>query len=187
MKLLHGTSSVFLDTIQNTGLTTPYLTDSTEVAEYYAMTAVDEEGGDPVVLTVNVDPSTLQADYPAFEEPLSMYLYDYAESEDDWQELLENGTIPYPKDKTDWQTSLAVVRSVKSTQNISPEAIILPLEETAALITTIKHTMANMSPELIGKNIGGQPLDMESRVPTNEPAHNYQHPGFFADELQKEK
>lgn len=61
------------------------------------------------------------------------------------------------------------------------------INNTAELIATIRHTFANMSPELIGKNIGGQPLDMESRVPTNEPAHNYQHPGFFADELQKEK
>lgn len=67
---MHGTSSVHLTTVLATGLDSPFLTDDYAIADYYAQCAVEEEGGEPVVLEVEVDPAALYPDTAAIDEPV---------------------------------------------------------------------------------------------------------------------
>lgn len=112
--LFHGTSSVFTNDILANGLFSPYLTDDKEIAEYYAECAVDEHGGEAVILSVVVDQSKdlVKPDYPAYDEPLTFYRDEYASSDSEWHEMLDEGEIPYPSDENDWATSLETVKSV---------------------------------------------------------------------------
>jgi len=124
LRLLHGTSSAALPGIRVSGLKSPCLTDHQKSAEYYAQEAVEELGGEPVILAVVVDTAYLQADYHSFEEPLSFIYNKYAGDEDTWFAMLEAGDeISWPKDRDDWQTSLKIVGSVRYDGNIHPDRI----------------------------------------------------------------
>lgn len=69
--LYHGTSDINWKGIKNQGLRHPYLTNSLDLAEYYAEVTVEEVGGKPIVLAVKVDPSFLRYDGNAMEEPVA--------------------------------------------------------------------------------------------------------------------
>ncbi len=66
----HGTSSNLLDDIRKNGLNNPYLAKTRELAQYYAKEAVDEHGGEPVVLRVSVPESSLRYDRASMDEPV---------------------------------------------------------------------------------------------------------------------
>jgi hypothetical protein len=71
-QLFHGTSSFYSHKIKAGGLPQrSYLTDDIGLARYYAECAVDEVGGEELVLEVTVPSSTLQVDIQALEEPIS--------------------------------------------------------------------------------------------------------------------
>jgi len=68
VRLYHGTNSDQLPAIRKRGLLNPYLSNVLEVAQQYAEAA--DGGGDPVVITVDVDPSLLRVDRPSLVEPV---------------------------------------------------------------------------------------------------------------------
>jgi len=69
--LYHGTSSELLSDIDKKGLSEPCLSDDFEVAEYFAEEASEDDGGEPIVLSVEVtDTSLLRADTAMIEEPV---------------------------------------------------------------------------------------------------------------------
>lgn len=71
MLLYHGTSSTNLLAIKGSGvLSSPYLTDDWDIAQYYAEVTADELGGEPVVLEVEVDEFMLLPDTNAIAEPV---------------------------------------------------------------------------------------------------------------------
>jgi len=123
VRMLHGTSSTRLATILEEGLRPAFLTCDESVARYYAEVAVEEEGGDPVVLAVDAPEDALQVDWPSFDEPLSFYRDDWASDESEWHELLEDGGIPSPDDDADWRTSLEVTLCARCACTIPPESI----------------------------------------------------------------
>lgn len=127
MILFHGTSSVFVGNILAKGLCQPYLTSDEEIAEYYAECAVDEHGGEAVLLKVVVDESkdVLKPDYPAYAEPLTFYRDEYASSDREWHEMLDAGEIPHPDSDENWAVSLETVRSVLVASAISGDRISL--------------------------------------------------------------
>lgn len=127
LTLYHGTCSKKLDKIINKGLSKPYLTNSCELAMYYAGEAVEEYGGDEIILEVNVMPSNLEIDYKALDEPVSFgkYTIDQLEDivEDMWfdtgkkhPEWVKNGYVKLPKDN--YKLSLYTVASCKCNINI---------------------------------------------------------------------
>ena len=59
--------------------------------------------------------------------------------------------------------------------------------DTQQAIQVIKAVLANVSPEQIGADIGGQVTDYDLRVPVNYQPDGEQHPTFFEDKLQKDK
>ena len=70
LTLLHGTSSANRETLFKEGLREPFLTDNADQAAYYALEAVDEKGGSPILLQVQVDPKFLRYDGAAMDEPV---------------------------------------------------------------------------------------------------------------------
>lgn len=68
--LLHGTTTEHLGSILAHGLTDPCLTDSEDLAEYYAGEAAERDGGVPVVLEVTVETSALRYDGASMDEPV---------------------------------------------------------------------------------------------------------------------
>jgi hypothetical protein len=54
-------------------------------------------------------------------------------------------------------------------------------------INTVKSVLANVSPEQIGADIGGQPTDYDLRVPKNNQPTGAQHPPFFSELTQHDK
>lgn len=75
LTLYHGTTSLRLPSILAEGLTgRPYLTSEMGLAEYYAETAAEEEGGDPVVLEVTVFAPNLRYDRNAMDESVGSAL-----------------------------------------------------------------------------------------------------------------
>lgn len=123
IKLYHGTSSHCLDEIKQNGMPNgAYLTSDDEQAQYYAEVVAEENAGEAVILVIEVDTTHLWADRPSFDEPLHFTIDEYADSEDDWHEMIENDEIPYPQQR-DWQISLEYVKSVYHPQAIALENI----------------------------------------------------------------
>jgi hypothetical protein len=123
--LLHGTCACAADNLIENGSTkTLFLTDCESVAEYYAECAHDECAcGDHTTLKVDVNPSLLTVDYAAYEEPLSFYRNEWAATDREWAQGLDEGTIPYPTSHSDVTTALSATRSVKHNANIPKENI----------------------------------------------------------------
>ena len=70
-EFFHGTSSNRLPGIMRDGLKNPFLARTPELAQYYAEVAVDEEGGEPVVIQIRqIDQSSLRYDGAAMDEPV---------------------------------------------------------------------------------------------------------------------
>ncbi len=128
MKLLHGTSTEYLSKIKTKGLESPsyspgwmgvFLTDEENTAEYFAEIRADHAGGSPLVCEVDVPTSKLSADKQLYSLPTPDLLREYScdiggmrVNEECWNEKIESGEIPYPKNDKDWRTSLDTVHSV---------------------------------------------------------------------------
>lgn len=127
MLLLHSTSSARLPSIMSEGLSDACLTSCEESADYYAEEAVEENGGEPVILEVEVSPSmkdNFRADYPSFEAPLTWIWRAWSDSEEEFHEMLSGTSeISWPDGEHDWKTSLRVVRAVRYVGTIPPERI----------------------------------------------------------------
>ena len=139
VKLLHGTSTEYLGVIKNKGLKSPsyspgwmgvFLTDDENTAEYFAEIRADHVGGSPVVCEVNVGPSTLSADKQLYSLPTPDLIDEHycnlggmRINEECWNEKIETGEIPYPKNDRDWRTSLDTVHSVIAQKDIPPKNI----------------------------------------------------------------
>lgn len=87
MKLYHGTSSINLSKIKNEGLLSPFLTDSIDIAEYYAECSCDELGGDLVILEVDVDSKFLRYDGASMDEPV---MANESRRDEQWNLALES-------------------------------------------------------------------------------------------------
>lgn len=118
IKLYHGTSEKNYDLIKKQGFLNPgYLTSDDQQASYYAECVAEEDGSGEVILTVEVDTSSLRADTASYNEPLSYILKENWLSEDDWHEAIESGEIKYPSED-EWHISLDCVKCVKHTIKI---------------------------------------------------------------------
>lgn len=124
MRLLHATSSAHLASIRKDGLRNPCLSTCEDCLAYYAEEAVEEAGGEPVIVEIEISPSmkaNLRADYPSFEEPLTWIWKAWADSEEEFHEMLSGTSeISWPEDDHDWRTSLRVVRAVRYAGSIPP-------------------------------------------------------------------
>ena len=130
LTLLHGTSTVHVPKIKRFGMVNACLTNNPAVANYYAQETSDEDGGQPVVLSVSIrDPKILKPDYPSFEEPLTFTYRRYASSEEEFHQMLDKGKqgIHWPADENDWKTSLriaeAVIASYVPAKDLHPQAV----------------------------------------------------------------
>ena len=126
--LYHGTCTESLSRIYSHGLENAYFTDVFELAEYYSECAHEDlDNGEPVVLQVEVPTSLLKVDYNSYDEPLSYFRNEFTRSDSEWAEMIESGDIKYPSNEDDWQTSMAIVRSVRIIGLVAPELIIAEL------------------------------------------------------------
>ena len=185
-ELFHGTSDRLLAKIATGGLKKPNLTDDHDIAMYYAEEACEEFKGVPVVLTVDVDESTLRVDQPAFDEPLTFYRDNYASSDEEWSEMLTAGEIPSPKNKQDWETSLLVTNSVKCISDIAPDNIRLdgyPIKDAVkTTVAAIKQVLAEGEPNTMIRDEWGEGnLDKEPiLIPERQRGVDVRHPQFLA-------
>ena len=115
MVFYHGTNSELLGNINQEGLFQPYLTDSMELAEYYAE-ATDGDG-DPVILQVIVrNPGLLEPDRPSLAEPVG---YGSILSEKIEEQLKKMRS----RDLERWEKTLPITRTVRYNGIISPSDI----------------------------------------------------------------
>lgn len=126
--LYHGTDSVSAENIIKNGLKEhSCLTSDENLAWYYAEARLEEledkkaltDDIDEVVLRVVLDNDKLVVDYPAYEEPISIYRDEYVGNDEDWHEGCENGDIPYPKDKDDVTAALEATTCVRVKRSVS--------------------------------------------------------------------
>jgi hypothetical protein len=115
--LYHGTSRECLIEILRTGLRNPHLTDSIEVAEYYAEVADDDDDSGQVVLRVVVtDTSALFYDGSAMDEPVIVGAERVRQAWDragrEHPEWLQGGCIICPPEA--WSVSLEGAASVRA-------------------------------------------------------------------------
>lgn len=118
MHLYHGTSTAHLESIKKQGLGTHgvYLTHDPGLAEYYADTAADQDGGKPVIVTARSNPRNLLVDSNAFEDPVKATDFGAQPRKFDSSKLRD-----YDKD---WKNSLRQAGSVYHRGIIPPENII---------------------------------------------------------------
>lgn len=127
MLLYHGTNSIRLEKILQEGLSSPYLTNSESLASYYAEVSYEEEGGEPILLEVEVDETKLLLDQNAMDEPVSYDDFKIA----DLEEIVEERMEILAKEHPDWmhnsylripshlyQISLETVASCKTEETI---------------------------------------------------------------------
>jgi hypothetical protein len=124
--LKHGTCACNLEKIKQNGLKArSYLTDDEPLAFYYAECAADEcDCGDYDLVDVEVESEQLRVDFNSYEEPLSYFRNAYTTSDSEWFQMINDGTVPYPDSEYDYNTSIAVVRSVIHMGPISAANII---------------------------------------------------------------
>lgn len=125
MILYHGTSEKALEFILKEGLKNPYLTDSLELAAYYAREQSEADQSAPLILLMDVEESYLRYDRLAMDEPVKV-----SESLRDriWEQIaqehpqwVKQGSVEVPE--TAWQYSLQAVHSVKYAGVINPVKI----------------------------------------------------------------
>lgn len=116
IQLLHGTSAARASLIAAHGLHDPFLTDDPEQADYYAEVAAEEDGTDPVVIEVEVDPAQLRYDRAAMDEPVCADDADRDRAREqaarDHPEWVHNGYLSVPADQ--WHVSLDAVHAVRA-------------------------------------------------------------------------
>lgn len=124
IKLLHGTCSCCAGKILKNGMNEmSCLTCNEDVASYYAEVACDDcNCGEEVILSVSVEYSDLIADLNSFNEPLTYFRKFYATSDENWHDMIESGSIPYPE-LNDFQTSLNYVTSAIHKSKIDASSI----------------------------------------------------------------
>ena len=103
MILYHLTSSKNMKNILKEGLKNPYLTDSLEIAEYYAECSCHELGGNIVILKVEFDEENLRYDGAAMDEPVKVGENKRNEqwrlAEEEHPEWVNNGYIVIPSNE----------------------------------------------------------------------------------------
>ena len=124
MNLYHGTTERPNPTLEN-----PHLTSSPDIAWYYAETAAEETGAEPVVYQVHdVDPQHLRYDGPAMLEPIALDGYDDDTRDAAWNaaaiahpDWLRGDAIHVPDHA--WEVSLQGAASVRYVGTISSDRI----------------------------------------------------------------
>jgi len=126
-------------TIKKMGLWSPFLTDVFVYAAFYASTRAanvsvleTEPISDPIVLEVEVDEKNLEADVRPYAVPPQYLLAEWSKrlglkramGEARWKKLVKDGTVPYPLNTRDWQTTLAAVRSVRHVGRLPADQIV---------------------------------------------------------------
>jgi len=120
--LYHGTDSVSAQKIMKEGFSArSCLTSDEKLAWYFAEARIEElddnntltDDIDQVVLTVTLDEAQLVVDYPAYEEPISIYRNEFVGNDRDWHELCGNGDIPYPTHEDDVDAALEATTCVR--------------------------------------------------------------------------
>lgn len=121
--LYHGTDEASAASILKDGFKVGgYLTNSVEVAEYFAQERcyeVNVDCSNTVILKITVSLGYIRVDYAAYEEPLTFYRGNWAESEDEWHELCDSGGIPYPDNELDVNVALEVTGCVRTIEHIT--------------------------------------------------------------------
>lgn len=128
--LFHGTSSKYRESILTNGLREPYLTDSEELAYYYAETTCEEVGGEPLVLKVTVPTDSLRYDRTAMDEPVVYDGYTEEELLKRVEEMFDRmseehpewvkGDLLYIEEEKAWKYSLEAVGSVRCAITVPP-------------------------------------------------------------------
>jgi hypothetical protein len=120
--LYHGTDSKSAADIMENGLNArSCLTSSLEVADYFGEARIEElqDLGEltdcigQVILAVNLPVDRLVVDYPAYEEPISIYRNVHTTCDREWHDGCDNGDIPYPKDELDVLPALEATTCVR--------------------------------------------------------------------------
>lgn len=116
MRFYHGTSIHFLEAIKRDGLKSPYLTDSLEVARYYASVVAENTNSKPLILEIEVQEDLLLYDRAAMDEPV-------LSSEKSRDRALEQAQLEHPEWVKDgflivpgnaWDISLKGAHSVRA-------------------------------------------------------------------------
>lgn len=97
MTLYHGTCDNCLDKIFTEGLIDPYLTNSLDLAKYYAEVSSEENEGNEVVLEVTVDTNMLRIDDNSMCEPVSFDEYSTYELEEIVQDKYNDLAKKHPE------------------------------------------------------------------------------------------
>lgn len=115
MKLYHGTCQKRCYEYKTTGLSSPFLTNSLEVAKYYAEQCAELDNSIPIILEVEVDESNLEYDKASMDEPVKAKeeLRDkvWQEISDAHPEWVKDNLLFVPSSA--WHYSLKAVNSVR--------------------------------------------------------------------------
>ena len=126
----HGTDSVSAQKILQKGFNARgCLTTDIDLAWHFAECRIEElkendellEDTDEIVIKVEVENIDLVVDYPAYEEPITIYRNNFCNNESDWHQGIEDGDIPYPLNETDVETALSVTTCVRAKVLIAGE------------------------------------------------------------------
>lgn len=128
--LFHGTTRTQADKIIKEGFSanTCFTTDAS-LAAYFAECANDEHQDNngsrdvEVILTVSLSSSEIKVDWPAFEEPISIFRNEWATSDDLWFQGIESGDIPYPKHDYDVEKAIEATTCVRCISTVYPSQI----------------------------------------------------------------
>lgn len=116
--LYHGTDYESALSILKTGLRKDScLTNDLDTALDFALSTCECNGvskDEAEIIEIQVDKNSLYVDYPAYEEPLTLYRNNWASTDREWHEMCDNGEIPYPTDKTDVDVALMVTGCVRT-------------------------------------------------------------------------
>jgi hypothetical protein len=130
ISLFHGTTQTHAEKILKEGFlpNTCFTTDES-LAEYFAECANDEhqdehgERDNEVILVVSLPQEQLKVDWPAFEEPISIFRNEWVDSDEEWSEGMEDGSIPTPANDDDVSVALEVTTCVRCKDAIPAENI----------------------------------------------------------------
>ncbi len=128
--LFHGTTRTHAENILKTGFSeNTCFTTNESLAAYFAECANDEHQDDngsrdiEVILSVSLPLSKIKVDWPAFEEPISIFRNEWAASDDLWFEGIENNSIPYPGDDHDVESAIESTTCVRCIEPVLPPQI----------------------------------------------------------------
>lgn len=128
--LYHGTDSLSAqDIIDNGFAARSCLTTCVQLADYYCEARMEElqdkgklnEDIEQVILQVVLSVDALVVDYPAYEEPISIYRNKLFGNDEDWHEGCENGDVPYPENEFDVEPALEATTCVRVKKRVSAD------------------------------------------------------------------